>query len=55
MLDIKHSSHTLHGATATEAANGQGTVKRVPAGPTLDHPILDGSTEDYTEDLEDGS
>ncbi|WP_162903662.1 hypothetical protein [Leucobacter sp. wl10] len=51
MPDIRHGSHAIHGATASEAANGQGTVRRIPAGPTLDHPILDGSTEDYTEDL----
>lgn len=55
MPDSKHNSHTIHGATATEAANGQGTVKRVPWGPTLDHPILDGSTEVYVEDDEDDS
>lgn len=55
MPDSKHNSHTIHDATATEASNGQGTVRRSPRGLTLDHPILDGSTEVYTDDDEDDS
>ncbi|RGE22067.1 hypothetical protein D1J51_05530 [Leucobacter sp. wl10] len=36
-----------HDASDTEASNGAGTVHSPPHGGTLDHPILDGSTEDY--------
>lgn len=39
--------HTPHEATTTEAAIGFGTVHHSPRGLTLQHPILDGSTEHY--------
>lgn len=38
--------HHRHPATEHEASNGAGTVSS-PKGETLDHPVLDGSTEDY--------
>lgn len=34
-----------HAASRFDAGTGQGTISRIPAGKTLDHPILDGSTE----------
>ncbi|WP_053352743.1 hypothetical protein [Leucobacter musarum] len=41
-------SHTHpHPANEHEASNGGGTVHDFGSGETLDHPVLDGSTEDY--------
>ena len=37
----------VHQATATEAANGEGTASSPPKGGTQNRPILDGSTVDY--------
>lgn len=34
-----------HLATRYDAGTGQGTIMRIPKGKTLEHPILDGSTE----------
>ncbi|WP_165384282.1 hypothetical protein [Leucobacter triazinivorans] len=53
MPNTQHNSHTIHDASDSEAANGHGTVRRVPWGDRLDHPILDGSTEVYIEDDDD--
>lgn len=39
--------NAVHEATETEASNGMGTVTHSLRGETLDHPILDGSTEYY--------
>lgn len=43
----KNGGSRPHEATETEASNGAGTVSKPPEGETLDHPVLDGSTEDY--------
>lgn len=40
------SGTTPHPSSDSEASNGEGTVES-PEGETLNHPILDGSTEDY--------
>lgn len=42
--------HEPHAANEHEASNGAGTVNTPSKGGTLDHPVLDGSTEHYTED-----
>lgn len=34
-----------HAASRYDAGTGQGTISRMPEGKTLDHPVLDGSTE----------
>ncbi|PRI12423.1 hypothetical protein [Leucobacter massiliensis] len=43
-----HDAHEPHPASQTEASNGEGTVSTPAEGHTLDHPVLDGSTEDYS-------
>lgn len=43
----EREQHEPHDATETEASNGAGTVSEPPEGERLDHPVLDGSTEDY--------
>lgn len=47
--------HHPHQATKTEAPNGQGTAHPPRSGETLDHPVLDGSTEYYGEDIVTGA
>lgn len=37
-----------HAANEHEASNGAGTVSAPPRGETLDHPVLDGSTEHFS-------
>lgn len=34
-----------HAASRYDAGTGQGTISEIPSGKTLDHPVLDGSTE----------
>ncbi|WP_449283471.1 hypothetical protein [Leucobacter sp.] len=45
-----HEKNEPHEATETEASNGEGTVSSPSEGETLDHPVLDGSTEDLGHD-----
>ncbi|QIM18362.1 hypothetical protein G7066_06335 [Leucobacter coleopterorum] len=52
MSQPTHDAHAPHGESETEAANGLGTVHHSPRGETLRHPILDGSTEHYDEDVD---
>jgi hypothetical protein len=47
MTSSDFDSHQTHHATDTEASNGEGTVDTPTEGETLDHPVLDGSTEYY--------
>ena len=42
-------AHVPHGDSPSEAANGGGTAHSAH-GDTLDHPILDGSTENYADE-----
>ena len=44
---MNESHNHPHPATDHEASNGAGTVGSFGEGETLDHPVLDGSTEDY--------
>lgn len=53
MTDSNPDAHVPHGDSPLEAANGGGTVSHPAHGETLDHPILDGSTEQYLEDAEE--
>lgn len=39
-----------HDSSEREASNGAGTVGTPSEGETLDHPVLDGSTERYDEE-----
>ena len=36
-----------HAESRFDAGNGQGTITKWPEGKTLDHPLLDGSTQDW--------
>jgi len=45
MTSTEMQSHHPHPANEHEASNGAGTVHTPLTGKTLDHPILDGSTE----------
>ncbi|MGO3148235.1 MAG: hypothetical protein ACTIJ6_11220 [Leucobacter sp.] len=40
----------VHVSSAHDAGNGHGTVRRWPPGKTLDHPVLDGSTQSWKSD-----
>lgn len=46
-------AHVPHGESAHEAANGEGTISHSRHGETLDHPVLDGSTESYVAEAEE--
>ncbi|MBK0420495.1 hypothetical protein JD292_00135 [Leucobacter sp. CSA2] len=46
-------SHVPHPGSKTEAPNGMGTAHPPRTGETLDRPVLDGSTEDYTGEFDD--
>lgn len=48
----KRTHFEPHGATNTEASNGEGTVHESPKGETLDHPVMDGSTLSDEEERE---
>ncbi len=39
-----------HGSSDRQASNGAGTVRTPSKGETLNHPVLDGSTENYGEE-----
>jgi len=49
MTSSETASHTPHPSNEHEASNGAGTVHTPASGETLDHPVLDGSTEHYDE------
>lgn len=40
-----HYVEPAHAASRYDAGNGQGTVAKWPEGKTLEHPVLDGSTQ----------
>lgn len=46
-------AHIPHPATKTEAPNGMGTAHPPRTGETLDRPVLDGATEDYTGEFDE--
>lgn len=47
-MSTKSDYRVPHPASKTEAPNGMGTAHPPRTGETLDHPVLDGATEDYT-------
>lgn len=40
-----HYVEPVHEASRFDAGNGQGTITKWPEGDTLEHPVLDGSTQ----------
>lgn len=47
MTKSNSSGDQIHSANENQASNGEGTAGSSGEGETLDHPVLDGSTEDY--------
>lgn len=52
-MTTDHHANVPHHATDTEAPNGEGTAHPQSTGETLNHPILDGATEDYSDGNEE--